>query len=62
MKWGGIYKDCVIEYLYKEKEVRVIPVNSTDNSDRFFCRISKYIIVFYSGCRSPPKFNLKNSN
>lgn len=35
MKWWKIDKDCVIEYLYKEKEVRVIFVNSTDNSDLF---------------------------
>lgn len=62
MKWGAIDEDCVIEYLYKEKEVRIMSVSGTDNSDFFFCRISKHTIIFYSGCRSPPKFNLKNSN
>lgn len=59
MKWGAIDKDCVIEYLYKEKEVRIMSVSSTDNSDFFFCRISEYAIIFYSGCRSPPTFDLK---
>lgn len=62
MKWGAIDKDCVIEYLVKEKEVRVISANSTDNSDFFFCRISEYTIIFYSGCRSPPPFDLKFSS
>lgn len=62
MKWGAIYKDYVIEYVYKEKEVRVITVYITDNSNLFFCRINTHTIIFYSGCRSPPTFDLKFSS
>ena len=60
MKRWTIDKNCSIEYVCAKKEVTVISINDRGHCDLFFCRIRKTKLIFSSGCRSPPLFDLKN--
>ena len=60
MSWWAKEKIFSIKYFDLKKEVAVIPIKIRGNCDLFFCPIRKTTLTIYSGCRSPPKFDLKN--
>ena len=60
MSWWTKAKSSSIKYVCPKKEVTIISINFRGNCDLFFCPIRKTTLTIYSGCRSPPKFDLKN--